>query len=489
MATTRAAVRALRRRPVPTWWRDAKLGIFIHWTPASVPAYAPTDHEIGDLFASDRADALASAPYSEWYENSLRFPDSPVSAYHQEHYGSRDYRSFAADWERALDEWDPHAWAARFASAGARYVVLVTKHMDGYCLWPSRVTHPRAANVQCPRDVVGELADAVRSAGMKFGLYYSGGLDSTFNDHALGTFSDLMLAQPRGDYVAYAEDQVRELIDRYAPSVLWNDISWPAPLDRLAQLIDDYYQAVPDGVINDRFVPWSRAWPALQTRPARWAINQLVRRANRRGHGFVPPAPPLYDVRTPEYAVFDTIQPKPWECVRGFDKSFGYNRASRETDFLSRRDLLWMVCDIAAKNGNLLINVGPRGEDAQIPELQLERLAWLSEFTSTAGEALYGTRPWIAADGHAGPDAEVRFTARDRNVYAFVRPASAGGKVDVVTLGDLSLAATSVVDRLDGGEVVASTADGRVRLELNPPAGPDVPVAVRLTDVSAARTS
>jgi alpha-L-fucosidase len=132
----RSAVRALRRRPVPTWWRDAKLGIFVHWTPASVPAFAPTASEIGELFASGRPDALASVPYSEWYENSLRFPESPVSAYHREHYGDRPYRAFAEAWERALDQWDPRAWAERFAATGARYVVLVTKHMDGYCLWP-----------------------------------------------------------------------------------------------------------------------------------------------------------------------------------------------------------------------------------------------------------------------------------------------------------------------------------------------------------------
>ena len=489
MPSTRSAVRALRRRPVPTWWRDAKLGIFVHWTPASVPAYAPTDHEIGDLFASDRPDALAAAPYSEWYENSLRFPDSPVSAYHRQHYGDRDYRSFVDDWERALDQWDPNAWASRFAAAGARYVVLVTKHMDGYCLWPSNVSNLHAARAQCPRDVVGEFAEAVRSAGMRFGLYYSGGLDSTFNDHALGTFSDLMLAQPRGDYVAYADAQVRELIDRYAPSVLWNDISWPTPLDRLAELIDYYYRAVPDGVINDRFVPWSRAWPLLQTRPARWAINRAVRSANRRGNGFVPPAPPLFDVQTPEYAVFDTIQAKSWECVRGFDKSFGYNRASTEADFLSRRDLLWMVCDIASKNGNLLINVGPRGEDAQIPDLQLERLGWLSEFTSVAGEALYGTRPWVTPGGRSGADADVRFTARDRDLYAFVRPAATDGKLDDVTLPEVAWATTSSAGRLDGGDVLArGTADGLL-LELNPPAGPDVPVVVRLENVLASRAT
>jgi alpha-L-fucosidase len=483
----RSAIRALRLRPVPTWWRDAKLGIFVHWTPASVPAFAPTASEIGELFASGRPDALASVPYSEWYENSLRFPESPVSAYHREHYGDRPYRAFAEDWEHALDQWDPRAWAERFAATGARYVVLVTKHMDGYCLWPSDVPNPRAPRARSSRDAVGELAGAVRAAGMKFGVYYSGGLDSTFNDHPLGTLADTLAAQPRGDYVGYAEAQVRELIERYEPSVLWNDISWPTSVGRLAKLLEFYYDVVPDGVINDRFVPWSVLWPVLRSRPGRRAIDALVRSSTRRGRGFVPPAPPLYGVRTPEYAVFDDIQAKSWECVRGFDKSFGHNQASTDDDFLSRRDLLWMLCDISAKNGNLLINVGPRGEDAQLPERQLDRLGWLGEFLNVAGDALYGTRPWVTPGAVIDGDAEVRYTARDRDVFVFVRPARADGKVEAVTLTELALGAAGSVDRLDGGQALASATAEGTRLQLDPPAGPDVPAVIRLTEARSVR--
>ncbi|MCB1028192.1 MAG: alpha-L-fucosidase, partial [Microthrixaceae bacterium] len=84
---------------VPSWWRDAKLGIFIHWTPASVPGWAPTDEEIWSLVASGRPNALAEVPYTEWYENSLRFPGSPVSRYHAEVYGRRGYAEFADDYQ------------------------------------------------------------------------------------------------------------------------------------------------------------------------------------------------------------------------------------------------------------------------------------------------------------------------------------------------------------------------------------------------------
>ena len=122
---TDARLAALRARPVPTWWGEAKFGIMVHWTPASVPAFAPVDHEIGDLLRSRRRDALAEVPYAEWYQNSLRFPDSSVSRHHREHYGDRPYSQFARDFEAAVEQWDPDAWAEQFARAGARYVVFV----------------------------------------------------------------------------------------------------------------------------------------------------------------------------------------------------------------------------------------------------------------------------------------------------------------------------------------------------------------------------
>ena len=124
MERNRALVRSIRRHEVPAWWRDAKLGIFVHWTPASVAAFAPTDDEIGALVAAGRPDALGWSPYAEWYENSLRFPESPAARHHREHYGDRPYRDFAADWERGLETWDPESWAAAFAATGARYVVM-----------------------------------------------------------------------------------------------------------------------------------------------------------------------------------------------------------------------------------------------------------------------------------------------------------------------------------------------------------------------------
>jgi alpha-L-fucosidase len=423
---------SLHRR-VPAWWADAKLGIFVHWVPASVPGFAPTDSTITELVSSTEPHPLSRIPYSEWYENSLRFPDSPVSAFHRERYGDRPYAEFAADFEAALDRWDPAGWARRFAATGARYVVLVTKHHDGWCLWPSEVRSPRRPGWHCSRDLVGELAAAVRAEGMRFGVYYSGGYDWTFEDHPIGSLSSGVVAWPTDpDYLPYAEAQVRELIERYRPSVLWNDIVWPAPRKRTEALLADYLAAVPDGVVNDRWMP---LFPGHQLLAHRWvarAADALGRRSVRRNDGLVPPEPPFFQHQTPEFTTFPDIRRTPWECVRGMDHGFGFNRTSTEADHLTRADLLRSFVDIVAKGGNLLLNVGPRGVDAQIPDEQLVRLGWLAEWMAANGHAVQDTRPWVRPADVTADGCEVRYTARGDTVWAFRWSGDTDPTVEVV---------------------------------------------------------
>ena len=363
---------------------------------------------------------MARVPYTEWYENSLRYPDSPVARHHRAAWGGRPYEAFAADFEAGLEQWDPQAWAERFRDAGARYVVLVSKHHDGFCLWPTGVANPHRPGWHSKRDVVGELAEAVRGVGLRFGLYYSGGLDWTFEARPVGSTAEVAASIPQGDYPAYAEAHVRELIERYRPSVLWNDIAWPGRLATLVQLIDHYREAVPDGLVNDRWLCWSPAYRVLDLKPARQLLDRATAKAATRQGGLVPPDSPVGDIRTPEYMSFDHIKREPWECVRGIDKSFGFNRNSKPEHFLPRAELLSMVADIASKGGNLLLNVGPRGEDAQIPDEQLQRLTWLGEWTSAAGDALYATRPWVRPAATTVEGHELRFTARDEDVFVHV---------------------------------------------------------------------
>jgi alpha-L-fucosidase len=239
-ATFEPTLESLRTHRLPAWYDDAKLGIFIHWSLSSVPGFATRDREIGQLMRERYDDFLPLSPYTEWYENAIKFNDSPSARHHRETYGDRPYAAFQADWEAGLEHWRPEDWAARFARAGARYVVLVTKHHDGYCLWPSKHAHPIRPGWHCPRDVVGDFAAAVRAEGMRFGVYYSGGIDWSFNPTPVRNMIEFMASVPRGPYIAYAEAQVRELIERVAPDILWNDIAWPTRPAPLYRLFADY---------------------------------------------------------------------------------------------------------------------------------------------------------------------------------------------------------------------------------------------------------
>jgi alpha-L-fucosidase len=480
VALRNARLKALRAHRVPAWWRDAKLGIFVHWTPASVPAFAPVDVEIGELVKSKQRDALSLAPYSEWYENSLKFPNSPAARHHRDVWNNRPYEQFADDWVAGLEQWEPDEWARRFAATGARYVVFVSKHMDGYCMWPTDVANPHRAGWNCNRDVVGELREAVLAAGMRFGLYYSGGLDSTFNDRPIGSVADSLAAVPRGQYPAYADAQVRELVARYRPSVLWNDIAWPSTGDELWPLLEHYYEQVPDGVVNDRWMPWSPFFATARSELVRRAIDGVMQRQAKKDAGLIPPLPPFCDYRTPEYVAFDDVQRKPWECVRGMDKSFGYNAQSRPEHFLARDELLWMLVDIIAKGGNLLLNVGPRGVDAQIPDEQLTRLEWLANWTRPHEQAIQSTRPWVTPGSTTSDGHHLRYTTRDDVVYAFVRDS-----VDMFTLPDVRATPTSTVSAVDGAALPWKDAASGLEVDASTARSDPDPTVVVLKDVSA----
>ena len=471
---------------VPAWWADAKLGIFVHWVPASVPGFAPTDRHIGELLTADEPHPLSTIPYSEWYENSLRFPDSPVARHHHATYGDRPYAAFVDDFVAGLEHWDPDDWARRFAATGARYVVLVTKHHDGWCLWPTSVPNPHRPGWHSERDLVGELAEAVRAAGMRFGVYYSGGYDWTFDQTPIGSIGSGLAAIPGGDYPAYADAHVRELIARYRPSVLWNDIAWPAGKAATEALQRHYLDTVPDGVVNDRWMPTTGAVRVAGSRRLRRLVDAGARRSARASGGLVPPTPPFFQHRTPEFTTFAEVQRTPWESVRGMDGGFGYNRSSTEADHLGRDDLVRSIADIASTGGNLLLNVGPRGADATIPDAQIRRLDWLADWAPVLRTAVQGTRPWTTPRATTPEGIEVRFTARGDRVWALCWPADPAAPLPSSVTLPLRATPRTAAIALDGAALaVAVVGDGiRVDLPAGTERGDDV-VAVALDHVTA----
>ncbi len=361
-------------RPCPAWYSAAGFGIFVHWGVFSVPAFAPRGQAIHDLMRTHYDDMNAHIPYAEWYENALRLPGSATQAHHRANYGARDYIAFRTDFEAAALSFDADAWADLFAKAGARYVVFVTKHHDGYCLWPTGVGNPWRPGWSSARDFTGELAQAVRARGMRFGLYYSGGLDWTARPEPIANLGDMFACVPvESAYADYASAQMRELIVRYKPDVLWNDIAWPRKAD-LPTLFAAYYSAVPEGVVNDRWFVEDALFAALRDPAARASFNAAVkaRIANVDGPQ-ENPAPLHCDFRTVEYGIGAIPADKMWEACRGLGLAFGFNRNERPEDYLTGDGLIALYDEVRAARGNLLINVGPMA-DGRIPDEQRQPL-------------------------------------------------------------------------------------------------------------------
>ncbi len=372
---------SLNRHPLPAWYADAKLGIFVHWGLYSVPGWAPLVHPNHDFTSEDY---IKNNPYAEWYLNTLRIKGSATEAYHREHYGANyDYYNFASVFDKEIQKWDPEFWAKVFHDAGAKYVVLTTKHHDGFTLWPSRTPNPTlpADKQHATRDLVGELTGAVRKAGLRMGLYYSGGYDWTFVPGPIVKESDHQTVKPQSEaYGKYADAQMRELIERYRPAVLWNDIDYPKSGHPL-QIMAEYYNSVPDGVIDDRF-----------------GVKHS-------------------DFKSPEYQTLDKISPTKWEECRGLGRSFGYNRAEGEAETIAPDELIHLLVDIVSKNGNLLLDVGPEA-DGTIPTVQMSRLKALGAWMKQNGDSIYGTHPWKRAEGESAEGIRVRFTQKGEFIYA-----------------------------------------------------------------------
>lgn len=473
MKTFDADLASLDQHQVPGWYEDAKFGIFIHWGLFSIPGFASSHGSIGEVFTQQYDLAVALTPYTEWYANAIKVPESESAKHHAAVWKGAPYEDFRAPFNKGLEQWDPKAWAKLFKQAGAKYVVLVTKHHDGYSLWPTGVKHPKKDGWYTERDIVGELGEAVRAEGMRYGLYYSGGIDWSFNEMPLRTLGDFIGSAPGGRYPAYAVAQVKELVEKYRPSVLWNDISWPTPLARMTETFAHYYNSVPEGVVNDRWMPvtWKSRLMRFKAVRKRFDVKVKAIMAKAPGNkGIVPAEPPHYDFRTPEYASFPDIQKRKWEATRGMSHSFGFNRRDTDADYLPVAEIVRDFADAVSKNGNLLLNIGPRGEDAQIPAEQVSRLQGFGAWLARNGEAIYGTRPWTRAEGKASGDLPVRFTKKGETVYAIVLGRSASGEL---TLSDLAVSEGATMTLLGHGPVTWRKADGDVIISL--PALDDAP--------------
>lgn len=462
-----------RSRQIPQWFDDAKLGIFIHWGPASVPAFAAggvlQPGELAEVLLGDSA--RQELPYAEWYLYSQNLPQSATVDHHATTYGAAPYTDFQGPFEERVDQaWDPDAWADLFQRAGAKYVVLVTKHHDGYTLWPSTVENPNRTGWASPRDLVGELAAAVRARGMRFGTYYSTGLDWSFKLVAEGDLvRDVMRSAPPSQaYADYAYEQMIELVGRYHPDVLWADIGYPTK-GRQQELFDYYFEQVPDGTVNDRWggvdvLGKLAAIPgvtSIMKTLARWSVSNEA--------SALEDDPARVGYKTAEYDSLAGIPPFKWESTRGLGSSFAFNARETAEGMLDAPELITWLIDTVAKNGNVLINVGPDSY-GQIPVIQQSPLLALGDWMTVNGEALYATRPWQRFSNLQGR--ELRYTQSDDALYAIVF----GGVEEHFTIEDPGVSRQHITVLGAVVEQVESH-DGLLTLTLaEPMAGPAVVV-------------
>lgn len=337
-----ASWQSLNLRGYPQWFTDARLGIFVHWGLYSVPAYASKEG------------------YAEWFYRGLMTGDAGrkriMSLYADTTLPVFDqYKELTKYWYGEL--WNPDEWARLFKDAGAKYVMLVTKHHDGYCLWDSPQQPEWNSTVSGPhRNIVEELTAAVRREGMRMGFYYS--LPEWSNPrHIWMQDPDDKIA----DYVDnYMIPQFKDLVSRYRPDAIFSDGDWQNTSKQwhAEELISWYYNTVgPDAIVNDR---WGKGTQ----------------------HGF----------KTPEYSAGITETNIPWAECRGIGRSFGYNRNEDIENFLTDRQLIQHFVELVAGGGGLTLNVGPMA-DGTIPFIQQERLHALGKWLKINGEAIYGDEP------------------------------------------------------------------------------------------------
>lgn len=342
---------------VPQWLKDAKFGIFVHWGLYSLPAFAET----GDA-PIPVEHAYRDHKYAEWYGNTVRIPESSAQAYQRETFGP------GTSYEDLADLWRAEAFNADdcvdlFRRAGARYVVPTTKHHDGFCLWGTDTTGFNSLHRGPRRDLIAEFAEATRGAGLRFGCYFSGALDWHVSDFPpIDADPDVFrLRRNDEEFARYAYAQAKELVDRFSPDILWNDIEWPdagksAAGYGLAALFREYLRSVPEGIVNDR-----------------WGV-------------------PSYGYLTREYSDIGSLSAKSWESCRGLGRSFGVNNRETDKDVLSVNEVVRHLVSVVSRNGNLLLNIGLNA-DGTVPAIYRERLEGLGTWMDINGEAIYDTRP------------------------------------------------------------------------------------------------
>lgn len=362
---------SLDARPLPSWYDQAKVGVFFHWGVFSVPSFR--------------------SEWFWWYWQGKGNPQSPdVKDFMNKNYPPNfKYADFAPEFKAEF--YDPDYWSDIIKASGAKYAILSTKHHEGYCLWPTKHSFNwNAAEVGPKRDLIGDFAAAIRknNSGVKFGVYHS----------LFEWFNPIHLADAAKNYTTQrfvrlkSMPELYELVENYSPDIIWSDgDSGP----------DTYWNST-------EFLAWlyneSQVKETVVTND-RWGNNGCACR-----HGGYYTCADRYNP--------GSLQNHKWENAMTLDTvSWGYRRNARLEDIMSIEDLVNQVVSTVSCGGNILINTGPSKEGTIAPIYE-ERLRQLGSWLDVNGEAIYNTKPWKFQNDTT--NSNVWYTTKNSSVYAIL---------------------------------------------------------------------
>ena len=433
---------SLQEYEIPEWYLDAKFGIFIHWGVYCVPAFG-----------------------NEWYPRQMYQRGTPHYQHHVDTYGPHTefgYKDFIP--MLTAEKFDASEWAELFADAGAKFIVPVAEHHDGFAMYDCSFSDWTATKMGPKRDIIGELATAVRSKQMVFGLsshraehfwFFDGGktfasdVQDPANDGLYGPAQphpddhhDLAANPPTPDFLDDWLARTCELVDKYQPQLVWFDwwIGNNGFVSHLQRFTSYYYNC-----------------------GAAWNKGVAI---NYKYEAF-PKGTAVFDV---ERGQLSEIRPEFWQTDTSVSRnSWGY---VTNHDYKPVSDIVHDLVDIVSKNGALLLNIGPRA-DGTIPEPEVEMLLEIGRWLKVNGEAIYGTRPWhVFGEGptkvptgaftdtkrQAFTQEDIRFTTKGDSLYATVL-AWPEGELTITSLADQTIAGVALLG-YDGTLTWSSDAEG-----------------------------
>lgn len=423
---------SLQRYTVPEWYQDAKFGIFIHWGVYAVPAFA-----------------------NEWYPRNMYQQGSPEFEHHVAMYGPHTefgYKDFIPRF--TAQHFDPDAWARLFKEAGARYVIPVAEHHDGFAMYDCSFSEWTAVKMGPRRDIIGELAAAVRRHGLVFGLsshraehwwFFDGGrqFPSDVQDPRYASLYGPAQPQETQPDAAFLDDwyaRTYELIEKYGPEIIYFDWWIEQPV----------------------FAPYLQRFAAYYYNRAAERQRGVVINYKE---GAFPEGVAVYDV---ERGGLAGMRSRFWQT----DTSISNNSWCYVTqqDYKTATSIIASLVDTVSKNGGLLLNIGPRA-DGTIAQPEVAILREIGRWLSVNGEAIYGTRPWITfgegptnvgegkfteAQQQTFTSQDIRFTTRDDLLYA-VCLGLPEAPVTIQSLGSQSFQQAGQISLLGSSESLAWT--------------------------------